>query len=439
MYKSLSRTYRSHILSITKLSLLMIVIVGSSYAIFNAVKLDNLSKSIVNDFKQIYSISRRFAQYYNNTNTVELEKGLYVRNGVSIMVNKDTDAKVLSVGINKLRSELELIAQDNIWTIAIFENPADYSHFSPLRKEYQERYSSYQSDDVVKRIVKLERLENTFDQFYGCNIKLSETYREDGSGQLVRTIYYPVYNERKLDALLAIDVKASFVDLVIDTFNHANFTAANTQFGIYSYQQPVEIPCTDAQPIIIGFSLWDILKPILLPAIFIAFLIHAIVVFIKSRQLRIKRDKMTGFYRRDFYEPKLKKAYDFSMLIIDIDFFKVINDTHGHKVGDEVITEVTRRISSQIRSNDVAVRWGGEEFLVLFKDMTDEMLYDKAELIRQYVAHKPISDIEVTISVGGVILRDQEFNEAYKRADHALYQSKRDGRNRVTIYEATTS
>lgn len=78
---------------------------------------------------------------------------------------------------------------------------------------------------------------------------------------------------------------------------------------------------------------------------------------------------------------------------------------------------------------------GGEEFIVLFKDMTDDMLYDKAELIRECVAYSAISGIDVTISVGGVTLRDSEFNEAYKRADHALYQSKRDGRNRVTIYD----
>ncbi|WP_276326040.1 GGDEF domain-containing protein [Vibrio scophthalmi] len=158
-------------------------------------------------------------------------------------------------------------------------------------------------------------------------------------------------------------------------------------------------------------------------------------MYFKGRQRRITRDKMTGFYRRDFYEPRLNRAHNFSMLIIDIDFFKIINDTHGHKKGDEVISEVTRRIASQIRSTDAAVRWGGEEFLVLFKDMTDDMLYDKAELIREHVADSAISGIDVTISVGGVTLRDSEFSEAYKRADHALYQSKRDGRNRVTIYD----
>nr|WP_241210368.1 GGDEF domain-containing protein [Vibrio ichthyoenteri] len=99
------------------------------------------------------------------------------------------------------------------------------------------------------------------------------------------------------------------------------------------------------------------------------------------------------------------------------------------------MSAVARRIASQIRSTDAAIRWGGEEFIILFKAMSDDMLYDKAELIRQHVAHKPISNIEVTISVGGVTLRNDIFSEAYRCADHALYQSKRDGRNRVTIYK----
>ncbi|WP_418114220.1 GGDEF domain-containing protein [Vibrio scophthalmi] len=435
MHKSLSDLFRNHINPIAKLFMATIILVGTAYAIFNAVHLKQLSKSVITDFNQIYSVSRRFAQYYNNTDTINLAKGIYERNGVNIMVSKAGDVKVLSTGINKLRSQLDPITHDNIWTIAIFEHPANYGHFSPLRKEYQERFGSYQSDDVMKRIVKLERLENTFDQFYGCNIKLSEPYQEEGTEQWVRTVYYPVYNAQKLNALLAIDLKNDYIDLVINRFNQEHFTVANTSAALTAYQQPIEIPCTDAEPIMVGFSAWDILQRTLAPSLLIAFLVHFIVVYIKGRQRRITRDKMTGFYRRDFYEPRLNRAHNFSMLIIDIDFFKIINDTHGHKKGDEVISEVTRRIASQIRSTDAAVRWGGEEFVVLFKDMTDDMLYDKAELIREHVADSAISGIDVTISVRGVTLRDSEFNEAYKRADHALYQSKRDGRNRVTIYD----
>ena len=221
---------------------------------------------------------------------------------------------------------------------------------------------------------------------------------------------------------------------MVNTFNKEHFTAVNINAGVGSYQLSVDIPCTDAEPILIGFSAWDIIKRTFIPSLFIAVFAHLFLSFIRGRQLRIKRDRMTGFYRRDFYEPKLNKVCDFSMLIIDIDFFKTINDTYGHKTGDDVITEVTHRIASQIRSSDVAVRWGGEEFVILFKDMTREMLREKAQLICKHVADTPISNFNVTISIGGVHLRDGSFSEAYKMADSALYDSKNSGRNRETIY-----
>ncbi|MFA0413945.1 GGDEF domain-containing protein [Vibrio renipiscarius] len=401
---------------------------------FNSFQINRLSKSIINDFNQIYSLSRRFAQYYNNTTSITLEKGIYEKNSVDIMVIRRGEVKILSHGISKLRTELAPMVQDNIWTIAIFENPAHYSHFSPLRAEYKKRYHSYKPNDVIQRIVKLEGLENTFDQFYSCNIKLSEPYIEEGTDQLIRTVYYPIYNNRMLDALLAIDIREHFIHQMINAFNKDHWTVATTQHGWAAYQHQVVIPCSDAEPITIGFRFLDIFKLTLIPSLFISLFAYLSMIVFKKRQVHIKRDKMTGFYRRDFYEPRLKKVSNFSMLIIDIDFFKMINDNYGHKVGDEVITEITRRIASQIRSDDIAIRWGGEEFVVLFKEMNDEMLHTKAERIREHVAHKPIANIDVTISVGGVALYNDEFCEAYKLADHALYQSKREGRNRVTIH-----
>ncbi|WP_241210367.1 GGDEF domain-containing protein [Vibrio ichthyoenteri] len=333
MYKSLSHAYHYHILPVAKLFLVTTIIVSASYAIYNAVQLKQLSKSVITDFNQIYSVSRRFAQYYNNTATVELTKGIHENNGVKIMVSKSGDVKVLSHGINKLRSQLEPITQGNIWTIAIFEHPANYGHFSPLRKEYEDRYGTYQSDDVMKRIVKLEKLENTFNQFYGCNIKLSEPYKEEGTDQWIRTVYYPVYNEQKLNALLAIDLKNSFVDLIVKQFNQANGTVVNTKGGIVTYHQPIEIPCTDAGPMVVGLNALDIIKRTLIPSLFIAFCSHLLMVYFRGRQLRIKRDKMTGFYRRDFYEPRLKKANNFSMLIIDIDFSRSLTTLMAIKKG----------------------------------------------------------------------------------------------------------
>ena len=433
MNKSLTRIYSHHFLPIIKLLTVTLLIVGSLYSIYNAALIKQLSQSIITDFNQFYSISRRFAQYYNNTDSTHLPKGTYENNGVSIMVSQDTDVKILSTGINKLRSQLETIAPNHIWTVAIFEHPSTYGHFDPLREEYAERYREYKINDVMTRIVDLERLENTFDQFYGCNIKLSEPYTEQGSNQQVRTIYYPVYNDRQLDALLAIDLKNSFVDEKVKSFNREHFTTADTEPHWFSYRQPVIISCTDAEPIYIGFGAWEIFERILLPSVLIALFSHMLMVLIKQRQQSLHQDKMTGFYRRDFFEPRLNKLNSFSMLIIDIDFFKAINDTYGHKKGDDVITEVTHRIASQIRANDMAIRWGGEEFLLLFNNMSEAMLREKAESIRAHVAKESVSDLNVTISIGGVHLSQGEFSDAYQFADMALYKSKENGRNQVTI------
>ncbi|WP_322804773.1 GGDEF domain-containing protein [Vibrio alfacsensis] len=436
MTPNLSRTFARHLLPVMKLATLMVIVVGSSYTLYNAALLTKLSKSIVTDFNQVYSISRRFAQYYNNTGTTFLTKGTHVRNDVSIMVWEDTNAKILSEGVNKLRNQLETIAPDHIWTVAIFENPSTYGHFDPLREEYSKRYSIYKANEIMTRILELERLENTFDQFYGCNIKLSEPYVEDGSNALLRTLYYPVYNHRELDALLVIDIKNSFVDDKVTEFNDDFLTAIDTETHWFSLRVPVQIACTDAEPVYIGFGAWEIFERILIPSILMALFIQFLRTAFKRYQKLLHQDRMTGFYRRDFYEKRLKRLNTFSLLLIDIDSFKSINDTYGHKKGDDVITEVTKRISSQIRASDVAIRWGGEEFLLVMRNMDESKLKEKAETIRRHIANDPIAGLDVTISIGGVHLQRSNFTKAFKLADKALYESKQNGRNQSTILPA---
>ena len=95
---------------------------------------------------------------------------------------------------------------------------------------------------------------------------------------------------------------------------------------------------------------------------------------------------------------------------------------------------VAKRISNYIRTSDAAIRWGGEEFIVSFeRGMNKEQLRLKAEKICKYVASSQIEGIDISISIGGVIVKEGTFNDAYKMADSALYYSKENGRNRVTI------
>jgi diguanylate cyclase (GGDEF)-like protein len=122
-----------------------------------------------------------------------------------------------------------------------------------------------------------------------------------------------------------------------------------------------------------------------------------------------------------------------SVLLIDIDHFKQVNDGHGHMVGDEVLQEVVRRLRSRLRLEDSCGRWGGEEFLVLLPDTTGEAAAILAENLRSLVGDAPIgaAELRVTISIGAAQWRGEAPDELIRRADAALYDAKAAGRNAV--------
>lgn len=151
-------------------------------------------------------------------------------------------------------------------------------------------------------------------------------------------------------------------------------------------------------------------------------------------------DQLTGLYNRhhllDIADKKiannLRHKYDISVLMIDIDFFKNINDTYGHSIGDDVIRRVADILDSQGRKEDIVVRFGGEEFVMLLDhcSMDDAMI--KAEKIKNVVAQASICDIPVTISIGVADIENHKtFDSLLKAADIALYVAKNNGRNRV--------
>jgi two-component system cell cycle response regulator len=129
-----------------------------------------------------------------------------------------------------------------------------------------------------------------------------------------------------------------------------------------------------------------------------------------------------------------------SVIMIDIDFFKKVNDTYGHSCGDAVLKQVARLIQASVRGNDLAARYGGEEFCVLLADAGAERARQAAERIRASVASSPTSyegqSLSVTVSLGVAQYdpsRDVSGKSLIDRADHALYDSKQTGRNRVSV------
>jgi diguanylate cyclase len=131
-------------------------------------------------------------------------------------------------------------------------------------------------------------------------------------------------------------------------------------------------------------------------------------------------------------------------MMIDVDFFKNINDTYGHLIGDRVLRKVSSCIRETVRSYDLVARYGGEEFVVLVSDSGDDTALRLAERIRAYVEANPYRHgehtVAATFSIGVASNRGLDsFEDLLRRADEAMYRAKRSGRNRVVPYEYPNS
>ncbi|MGL4754748.1 MAG: GGDEF domain-containing protein [Aeromonadaceae bacterium] len=144
----------------------------------------------------------------------------------------------------------------------------------------------------------------------------------------------------------------------------------------------------------------------------------------------LNKDKLTGLPRRDILDEATLHKYNF-LLLIDIDNFKTINDTFGHDIGDVVLTKFAEKIEKQLRVGDLALRWGGEEFLLLLHTPTIEKV---TPLILRLLEPLNIDEVERSITFsGGLVQISQLLNieKATKTADKLLYEVKQNGKNNV--------
>ncbi len=161
-------------------------------------------------------------------------------------------------------------------------------------------------------------------------------------------------------------------------------------------------------------------------------------------------DSLTGLYNRRYLEVHLTKLIEnnaesnkaLAVIMMDIDHFKSVNDTHGHKVGDEVLIVFAERLKENLRSFDLVVRLGGEEFVAILPDVTPERAYMVAERLRRSIADEPIPCgiegglLPITTSVGGAVINNggHAIEAVLERADKCLYEAKHAGRN-GTVFE----
>ncbi len=163
------------------------------------------------------------------------------------------------------------------------------------------------------------------------------------------------------------------------------------------------------------------------------------------------KDQLTGLFNRRYmaqHLDTLMKAASaerpISLLIMDIDYFKRVNDTYGHAAGDDLLRQFSNRLAENIRGADLACRYGGEEFVVILSGTDPQFAWAAGERLRRAVEEStfPVGQppvlIPVTVSIGAAYsVGGEENSEALlRRADEALYRAKREGRNRVIAQAA---
>jgi len=164
------------------------------------------------------------------------------------------------------------------------------------------------------------------------------------------------------------------------------------------------------------------------------------------------RDSLTGLNNRRYFDRHMQNLFDkavasgksLSLVVLDIDHFKQVNDTYGHQAGDDVLKTFAERLLKNVRGKDLACRFGGEEFVIAMPETDQELAFVVADRIRREVSAHPFvveggsKQISITVSAGiaSMSTTGDSITDMVKRADAALYDAKRNGRNQVVAEAA---
>jgi diguanylate cyclase len=168
----------------------------------------------------------------------------------------------------------------------------------------------------------------------------------------------------------------------------------------------------------------------------------------KLRELS-NRDGLTRLFNRRYIEESLSSEFqrarryehNLSVILTDIDFFKKVNDVHGHLAGDEVLRVISQRLTQGIRASDILGRYGGEEFLIILPETDIAGAKILAERLREAIQSEPVEAdgkaLDISISLGITQIRDKTaaYEQLIAEADVGLYQSKENGRNCTTVFD----
>jgi len=249
----------------------------------------------------------------------------------------------------------------------------------------------------------------------------------------VTTISQSLITNKKNNTAIAIPLDAN------DEFGHLaeQFNDLNTQLGKANFELQNRVDFADKQ---LRRNIHELLTQ------------KAELTKINEQFLKLSiTDSLTNLFNRRYFEEQLENEINLSqrhgdtvsLILIDIDHFKNINDTYGHVHGDEVLVKVANLIMSRTRKTDIACRIGGEEFIIICKRVDKKMAIAIAEDLRKSLQELVIPidtySVHISISAGVVTLNQDNFStyaeHLYRYVDNALYFSKENGRNAVTHYD----
>ena len=358
---------------------------------------------------------------------------------------------------------LDLIGNENLIKIirssTLNNHTNDINNISDLISNFNDDYQ-FNLDLILKYIVKETMAQKGVICYYnedyeiqpiaslndeGCFI-ISENIinivnkRKDG---VIIKNYFDNTNNNMFEELLPIDTKALICmpiirpDSVVETRSEdrrkSKYLKGSSIIG-YIYLE------TDRIFNRIDYERYNIVKTL------------SYLVFLNIDNYKLKSmstiDKMTGVYTRKYFDLIFKELLEsskknnetISLLMIDIDKFKNVNDTHGHRKGDEVLSIIGATLLENTRSTDIVARYGGEEFIIVLLNTKEKESMEIAEKIRGHIEGLEFSDIDypLTISIGvsQYPKHGQFSSELIEKADQALYCAKERGRNKVVLWES---
>ncbi|MEL4202558.1 GGDEF domain-containing protein [Plesiomonas shigelloides] len=402
--------------------------------------MSRLHNEINLSFLKMYSTLRRVKVAFSNSAAISNPNLpiITAEDGVTLVLNLRHHAvPQLYESLNKIKNLLDLESDNHTHLLSLVQKNGQYGYFTPYRPHYQAILNSLAKDPESLGILKKYHLAEEFDEsLLFCDIRTSEVYKEEYSHQQMLSIFMPIFDKKKVSALAVVDLNSDFIAYKIRKFNKEN----NTYFQLSdSKGMALNIPCITTQEYIYNPRFTPDSWRNLLFSLVIAGL--ATLLFNSYTKLKSVafRDKLTGLHNRSYFQRKQQNLrHGYIVVLMDIDDFKAINDHYGHDTGDKILRGMAEIIQRCARKDDLLIRWGGEEFLLVLYTDNVVVAQERAEFIRKTIAETPINGLRISVSIGVSACTEQSFELTFKQADIALYQSKALGKNQVTLFRENT-